>query len=568
LFASAAARADAPADPVRLVPGQADAFVEIRNPRRLIETGLSSDLFQASRALPPVRDLYDSTNARRFLQLVGYFEKELGHGWPELIDRLAGGGIVIAVKFGPNPAPAVLVIQGNDPELTARFYKLGLDVIEQELARQQSPQQIEKRRYRDIETVHVGQEFHAARAGAALVFSNKEESLKLALDCHCDGGKASLARLAAVQDSARLLPPAPLVRLWVNLEPAKASPQGKDIFTSPRNEAILTGAFGGMIDVATRSPYLCAGVYQEKDGYRATVRLPAGREGASADFGLHVPPAGGPGLLPLLEPKGVAFSTSFFLDVSKVWDDRRKLFNEQQAKGLEGLEENTIARLVGLSPGRILNQAGARHRVVVVDQPKRGYKDAPPSQPLPAFAFITEMRDAEEFSRSVDAALRAAALFAGGRFKLKLTEEEHGDYKIVGWRFPTNASVAADPGNIRFNFSPCFVRVGNQFAACSTLELCHDLVDLLDRESKQPPAKGSPGAVLSRVYSSGGAALLRAFQDNLITQAVLDQAVTPHEAREQFDTLVGLVQKLGVVDGEVIYEPKQFRYDFRWRMGK
>jgi hypothetical protein len=568
LLAAPMARADAAPDPLRLVPAQADVFVEIKAPRQLITTALSSDLFHAARALPQVRDLCDSTNVHRFLQLVGYFERELGASWPELLDRLAAGGIVVAIKYGPNPAPALLVVQGNDPALTARFYKTALGVLAQELARQESKETIEKGSYRDIETARIGKEFHAARAGGALLVSNKEDALRLALDCHCEGGKKSLADVASVKDAARLLPPQPLARLWLNLEPVKAYPQAKEFFGSPRDNFILTVAAGGMLDVASRSPYLCAGLYQEHDGYLATVRLPAGRDGASADFGLHVPPAGGPGLLPLLGPKGVIYSNSFFLDVSKLWDDRAKLFNADQARAIEEAEKNTGIRLIGLSPGKLLKQAGARHRIVVVDQPRSAYKDAPPGQPIPAFAFITEMRDAEEFSRSVDAALRAAALLASGQYKLKLTEEKHGEYKIVGWRFPVNVSVAADSGNIRFNFSPCFVRVGNQFAACSTLELCHELVDLLDREAKQPTSKGSRGAVLSRTYSGGGAALLRSFQENFVTQAVLDQAVTPQEARDQIKTLLALVQKLGVLDTEVVYEAKQFRYDIRWKMGK
>src|SRR5207253_1226590 len=115
----------------------------------------------------------------------------------------------------------------------------------------------------------------------------------------------------------------------------------------------LTVLFGGQIDVAARSPYLCAGLYQEKDGFLLTVRMPAGREGASADFALHVPPKDDPGLLPLLEPKGVVFSTSFFLDVSKVWEDREKLFNATQAKAIEDLDKNPGAALIGLKPSKL-----------------------------------------------------------------------------------------------------------------------------------------------------------------------------------------------------------------------
>ncbi|HEX5268947.1 MAG TPA: hypothetical protein VFW33_00605 [Gemmataceae bacterium] len=567
LFA-VAARAEAPPDPLRFVPDQADFFVEVMQPRPLVEAGTSTDLFRAGLALPPVREYYDSTNARRAYQLLGYFEKELGAKWPDLLDKIAGGGIVLAGKFGDNPQPALLVIQGTDADLTEKFYRTGLDVIAQELARQEVPKEaIKKGSYKDVPTVNVG-DFHSARVGAAILVSNKEEALHLALDRHFDGGKQSLAAMASVKDSAKLLPPHALARLWINLNTVKKGPQAENIFASPRNDINLTVLFGGQIDTAARSPYLCAGLYREKDGFLATLRLPAGREGASADYALHVPPADGPGLLPLLEPKDVVYSSSFFLDVSKIWDDRTKLFNEKQAKAIEEAGKNPGVRLVGLAPDKVLKQAGARHRVVVVDQPKSAYQGAPPSQPIPAFAFVTEMRDPDEFSKSMESSLRAAALFAGNQYKLKLAEEKQGDYKIVGWRFPVDVKLDTDAGNIRFNFSPCFVRVRNQFVFCSTMELCRQLVDLLEKETKGELPKGRHAATASRFYGSGGAALLRGAEDLLVTQAVLDQAVTPEAAREQVKALIELVQRLGAVDTEVVYEAKQFRYDLRWKMGK
>jgi hypothetical protein len=560
---AAGARADGPADPLRFVPEQADFFVEVVKPRKLLEAGTSNELFRAAYALPPVRDFYDSTNARRAKQLLAYFEKELGASSPELLDKLAGGGIVLAGKFADNPQPALLVIQGTDSNAVSKFWKTGLEVLAQELARQESKEKVEKGSYKDAETAHVGKDLCAARVGAALLVSNKEEALKLALD-----GTKSLASLAAVKDAARLLPPGPLARAWVSLGTLKQNPQAKEIFTSPRNDVNLTVVFGGQLDVVARSPYLCAGIYQEQDGFLATVRLPAGREGSSADFGLHVPPSDGPGLLPLLEPNGVAYSTSFFLDVSKIWDDRTKLFNDKQAKAVEEAGKNPVVRLTGLSPEKILKQAGSRHRFVVVDQPRSAYKDAPAGQPIPAFAFVTEMRAADEFSKSVSSSLRAAALLAGSQFKLKMNEEKHGDYTIVGWRFPVDVKLDSDAGNIRFSFSPCFVRVRNQFVFCSTIELAHTLVDLLDQETRGTPAQGLRAATASRLYGSGGAALLGSAQDFLVTQAVLGQAITPEMAKEQVKELVELARRFGTLDTAAIYESKQFRYDVRWKMGR
>jgi hypothetical protein len=121
------ARAEQTPDPLRLVPEQADLVLEVHQPRRLVETGLSLDAFKAIQALPPVRDAYDSTTARRLYQLLAYFEKQFGVKWPEMLDRVGGGGMAVAVKFekGPN-SPALLVVQGKDEAMTAQFYKLAL----------------------------------------------------------------------------------------------------------------------------------------------------------------------------------------------------------------------------------------------------------------------------------------------------------------------------------------------------------------------------------------------------------------------------------------------------------
>jgi hypothetical protein len=568
LLAAAAARGEAPADPLRLVPDQADFFLEIARPRQLVEAGLSLEVVKTLQGLAPVQELYDSTNARRFYQLLAHFEKVLGCQWPEMLDQVAGGGIVVASRTGKQPPPALVVIQGKDEALVRKFFATGLKVIEEELARQESKERPEKGAYRDIEYVRIGKEFHAAVVGAALLVSNKGEALQLALDLHAEGGKKSLAQAAGVAGSRKLLPKNPLARLWLNLEKVKQTPQAKEIFTSPRNDPNLTVLFGGWIDVAARAPYLCAGLYQEKTGFLMTVRMPAGREGASADAAVHAPPLTGPAAPPLLEPKGVLFSTCFYLDLGKFWEERTRLFNPQQVKNLEDTDKNAGRFLVGAKLSQLLTQTGAYHRFVVVNQPKFAYAKAP-AQPIPAFAFVMELRDPEAFARSMDTILRGAALLAGAQFKLKLVEEKRGEHTIVGYRFPEDVPVPADVTNARFAFSPCFLRVHNQFVFCSTMELARELVDLLDREAKlDKPQKQSPAAVRANLYGAGGAQALRFVEETLVTQIVLDQAVAPEEARKQVEVLIDVVRRLGVLHIESVYEAKQFRYDIRLTLGK
>jgi Protein of unknown function (DUF3352) len=562
LILTAAARAEAPPDPLRLVPDQADVVIKVEKPRQLAESVTANDLLKQLQTLDPVKELLDSTIYRRFYQLVTYFEKELGAKWPELLDRLAGGGVVLAAKAGPNPAPSLLVIQGRDPELVQKFAKLALEVIEQELARQEAKDRPEKDTYRGVETVRVGKDFHAAVVGSTLLISNKDDVLHLALDLQADGGEKSLAHVGSVAEARKLLPADPWAWAWVNLETVHKAPQAKDAFKLPRENAALTVLFGGYLDVAGRSPFACAGLYPEKDGFVTTVRLPRGRDGLPPPLAAHVPPAGEPGSRPLLKPKGVMFSSSYYVDAAKFWEERQKLFGDAQAKAFEDFDKNSGAFLAGTPFSKLLTQAGTYQRVVVAHQAKPGYQITP-KVAIPAFAFVVEAREPEEFARSMETVLRGAALLAGNQARLKLTEEKHGDITIIGYRFDEKFQLKQDVNDIRFNFSPCFFAVGKQYVVSSTLELGHELADLLEKEGKDAAAKGQPATALSEVYASGGAEFLRGIEDVLLTQAILDQALTPAEAKQQVRTALDLLAKLGTVRLESVWGEKEFRYDIR-----
>src|SRR6202042_861101 len=99
-----------------------------------------------------------------------------------------------------------------------------------------------------------------------------------------------------------------------------------DLYKTPRDPA-LTVLFGAYIDILGRTPYVTAGLIREGQGLALRIRIPFGREGMGAgDAGLHLPPADQPGSRPLLEPRGVLYSYSFYLDVSRIWTDPEPLF--------------------------------------------------------------------------------------------------------------------------------------------------------------------------------------------------------------------------------------------------
>jgi len=559
LIGTAAVRAEAPPDPLRLIPDQADVLFQIDSPRQLVETATTADLLQQFQKLDAIRELYDSTNSRRFYQLTAYFEKHLGAAWPDLLDRIGGGGVAVGVKLGPNPAPALLVMQSKDAETLRKFVKVGLEIVEQELARQEKTERPIKGSYRDVETVHIGDGFHVAIAGSALLVSNKEEALHKGLDLHLDSGKASLANVAGVADARKLLPAKSLAWAWLNLDTVHNAPQAKDIFTLPRNDVNLTVLFGGLLDIAGRAPSLCVALARDDAGSFVTARMGRGRQGSNEAMALHIPPDGA-GTLPLLEPKGVVYSVSYYLDVAKVWEQRDKLFNDKQKKGLEDADKRSALVLAGKKLSELLTEMGPHQRFVAVHQEKRGYKTEP-AQRIPAFALVVDMRK-QEFGKTLETVLRGAAFLGGNQFKLKLTEEKHGDLTIVGYRFPEGEDRPARVADIAYNFSPSFVAVGDQFVASSTIELAHELVDVLQREAKlAKPTTAS--AFQSRLYADGGADFLKSIDDQLFAQTMLDRALPPEQAKEQVKEFLGLVRRLGTLRSEIVYGAQDFRYDVR-----
>src|SRR5207253_5230487 len=80
------ARAETTPDPLRLVSEAADVFVKIESPRKLLDAVYSNNILNRIRKLEAVREYYDSTNFRRFEQLLGYFEKNLGVDRAEMLE--------------------------------------------------------------------------------------------------------------------------------------------------------------------------------------------------------------------------------------------------------------------------------------------------------------------------------------------------------------------------------------------------------------------------------------------------------------------------------------------------
>jgi hypothetical protein len=587
LFAPAA-RADSTPDPLRFVPDKADVVVRVEQPRQLVEGFTRLDAVRQLQTFDAVRELLDSTNARRAKQLLGYIEKQLGVGYFDLIDRLAGGGIAAGVSLTDAPGAAVVVIQGKDEAFLKRYTRLALEMLDQELTRLEVKERPQKGMYNGVETIRFEDKLYAAVVGSTLLLSNHEKALQLAIDTGRAHGKGSVAGLATLRDGRRLLPERPLAWAWLNMDRVGKLPQVKAVFTPAgegkkkkkdskegpeemreKTSAAASGLglfYGPWVDEMYKSPFVCLGLVRQDRSYLLSLRIPKGRDASFPLTSMHLPPEGEPGLYPLLEPKNVLFSESFYLDLGSYWERREEILGKQGAKQLAEFEKNSGRFLLGAKLGELLTTVGRHHRIVVASPAPSAYKTKP-NQGIPSFALVSTLRD-PAFAKKVESLLRTASVLANTQVKVKLTEEMVGPVKLIGYRFPEDGKFPNDVNNIRFGFSPCFARVGDYFFVCSTIELGRELIALLEKEPQSIARGDNAVSARSKVYSTGIAAALRNNENELLTQTILSQALSPEEARSQVRAFIELVQRLGHIDLTTFYGPREFHYDLRLTLGQ
>lgn len=550
------------ADPLDCIPASAHVVVVAEKPRQLAEAVTELDAFQRAQSLAPVRQLYDSTTARRLLQLLAFAEKELGSKWPDLLDQIGGNGVALSLQFYVDPAPALLILSGKDAAQVEKAYALTFRVIEEELARQGVKEKSRNESIGGVEVTHLGNDLHAARIGTTVLVSNKSAALKSAIEATpLDGSRPKTH--PARRDAAKVLPAGALAWIWINFAVVKDTKQAKDFFDGTRQDFLQTLVLGSTIDCLKRADFVAIGLYREPTGFRLRLRIPAGRDGLWEDLAIHVPPRE-PGTLPLLEPPGTIYTHSLYLDAGYMWKNRARLITGDTKRDLEKAEKE-ISKILPSSVklGELLEMWGPHHRVVVAGHDVRPYRTEPGLK-LPTFGYVATARD-RQFPRSMDGVFRAAGLIGTLQFGVKMKEHEHEGVTIVTYRFTENRPIAEDPDGLRFNFEPCFAVVGDELVLASTLELGKKLVTELKK-----PRRGEPSSSLLRGkgFASSASAALAGFSEPLVTDAVLGSGIGLSEARKQVTELVDYVKTLGTARVELDMTAKEYRLDVVWDLGK
>jgi hypothetical protein len=392
-----------------------------------------------------------------------------------------------------------------------------------------------------------------------LYVSNKEAALNAGLDLK--PGRSAGDR-PGPRAARKLVGGNPLAWAWLDFAKIKEGKQAKDFFAATRKDLFQTVVFGSSADAFRRADFVAAGLHRTADGFTATIRLPAKRADLHEDLALHAPPAGEPGSLPLLEPAGVVYSQSFYLDLGALWKKRKTLVNAQQLKDIEKGEKEISKFLPGTSLGKLLEVSGPYHRIVAVHSNDRPYS-VRPDQAIPPAALVTSMRD-PQFGKTAASAMRAGAMIASLQTGLAMSQETHDGVMITSYRFPeTKPFPGGDPNKLRFNFVPCFAVVGDFLVVSSSPALVKELIPELKKTPD--PTKCSPAVWRAKTYAAG---IAQSFRDNpepVVTNAILRDGVGLDEAKKQVADLADWVATLGAAGLSIDHGTNAYEIRLEWK---
>lgn len=550
---------------LRHMPTEATLVITIDQPERLIDTVQGLEVYRQLGQIPQVRTLVESTPVKRFQQLVQHFERETGQDWPALVKSLTGNGVALGTVFGKVPAPTLLITEGTDEAIVARAHDLLLQVIQDEAGTSGEPATIRKKDYLGVPVVNIGKEFFSARVGSTIYIANQQEPMKHALELRQgQSQRQAVTEHATLSQAYRLVGAKPLVWAWLDLAKVKANPQAEDFFANTRSDFLQTLVVGSTIDAIRRSDYLAVGLQATPEGLSLAVKLPARRSDLDHAMALHVPAGKGPGSLPLLEPEGVVLSQSFYLDLAHLWKERESLLNDEIRPQIEKADRDLAKVLPGTTLGKLLEQSGPYHRLVMAHTGEKHYTQEP-GQLIPPVALVTTMRD-PAFGKSMNGILRGGAFLAGFETGWKMKETEFDKVPIVSYQFPdTQETKLDDPDRLRFNTVPSFAIVEDSLVLGSTPGIVERVITELRKTHT-----GKPSAKVWRLqaYGAGAGTLLDAYPEPSISDAVLSQGISLAEAQKQVRSLARWIKTLGQYELSIDHGDEAFVFELAWRYSK
>lgn len=525
------------------IPSDAVLVAELTHTPELIDYLVTPELVQAVEQSPAVQAVKSKKQVRELLNAVQFLEAQLGTDWKTGLKQLTGGGITFAALPGGR---AVLIVDTKDAEMLDKLHETLLFFARSEAEKQNDPDRVRSAEYRGVTGWSFGPNEAHALIGSRLVLANGPEVLREVIDLQGSDSPGGVATRDDFQAARAAAGGAPAF-LFANMSAIKALP-GVQKALDVSKEPFPVLLFSGVAESLRESEWLALG--GDLHGDQATVTLHTGGGAPlSQTVAFAVPAESTQGALPNIDVPRRLAAVSLYRDLHDFYATKDELFPERTS-GLIFFENMMGIFFSGRNlTEEVLAQTTPEVRMVAAEQ-VYAEEVGTPMVRLPAFATVFRMRNPDEFTPVVEEAWQKALgliNFTRGQQALPGLILDRVEYNGTKYTLAYFSAVdVEDKGNldIRFNFSPTLVRVGEFMVMSSTEGLARDLIDALQREQESGVAPLAN--VDSNIELDGRqiASILKANWESLVAQNMLEKGHQRADAEREIKALVMIAELL------------------------
>jgi hypothetical protein len=534
----------------RWIPQNAVISLELSDPKALLELLASEKATAAITALPLYEKLVSNPQFQEFLNVVKFMETALDTNWRTGLAKLTGGGVTLAVC--PENT-ALLIIDAEDQNMLERLHEMLLNMARSEAEKQGQPGRVASLQYGDVTAwTFDGKEAHAI-IGKRLIYSNRPEGLKAALELRSKTKGESLASNPGYQAAKRETKPGAVATVFADLKLLLQLPDLARLFEQQSKNPLAALTFSGIIESVRDSNWLALGLHIQDNTlvFQATVDGQVVDQSSSAAFALPKKPD--EGVLPNISvPRRIAAMT-LYRDLHQFYAAKDELFPERTS-GLIFFENMMGIFFSGRDlTNEVLAETKPEIRFVLAEQQ---YDPAigTPVIKYPAFAVILRLRHPEQFDEVAEEAWQKAVgliNFTRGQQALPgliIDRPIYKDMKITTAYFSTTQIEDKTKLDQRFNVRPALAMPGEYLILSSTDDLARDLIDALSREKEQG---GKPIAQThSLVEIEGGqlASIMQANRRFMVQDNMIKKGNTQEQAETGIDMIIDVAKLIKHVE--------------------
>jgi hypothetical protein len=532
--------------------GLEEVLNRIQNSDRLAAL-LSSDLYDQLASTP------DITKALAGKALV---EDQIGMNLWDFAKTLVGGQVAVGLypHEGREQPDAVVILETNDD---AKLGKLKEKLQPWINLAGKAIRQTEKD---GVQLLDIdGKAFVAISASWIIASSDKslfDSTLGLA-----KGGAASVANDAIFKTLAEKFGTKHHLNVMVDTQ-AISKMIGRRAIPEKLDNPIASLMFGGITELLASTPAAGFTIDLTDDSFLATLGIAAGPSDLPEKYQPFFSKAGTNGTRDFSATKGLIAGFTFHRELGAWYQKRDELIAERALPGFDKFE----AGIGNLLPGRdfgtdVLPAFGPTLTFVAAHQ-DFDHLDGEPGIKLPGFALVLDLAKPDQgetliqlFYQTLTSILNLQAGQQGRQPWIMASEVHNGSTMTFGKYLQ---KPDGDRLPILFNFMPAAARVGNRYILSSSISVCRQLIDDLQKPEERTRANRN---LHFEVHGKPLAEALASNEQALIAQGVRDGKPAA-KAKSDIELYVQVVKAIESIRLTTRVERDSFRVEFEGKLVK